>query len=168
MFEKLLTNKYFCLAIILLLLVVIYLYTQKSSCDVETMENVDLTPLLQEVSEDPWTDDYNGSKYRTFGGKFDKMTDELTKLKLKKNGYGYTDFLGRADQNLIKYISKEEFVPESVPKPLDNRPDLSQCQPCKCPQDDLMAISEYTPKSSVKKHKKRKHRSDKHRQAGNF
>ena len=156
MFDKLLTNKYFCLSLILLLLVVLYLYTQKNSCDVETMRNVDLTPLIQEVSEDPWTDDKTGLEYRKVGDKFDKMADHLTKLKLKKNGYSYTKFLGRSDESLKNYLSREEFSSESVPKPLDSHPELSQCQPCKCPQDDLLATEEESPRSTVRKSKKRK------------
>lgn len=164
MFDKLLTNKYFCLSLILLLLVVLYLYTQKDSCDVETMRNVDLTPLIQEVSEDPWTDDPSGLEHRRVGDKFDKMADQLTKLKLKKNGYAYTKFLGRSDESLMKYLSREEFSPESVPRPLDSHPELSQCQPCKCPQDDLMATEEESPRSSIRKYKKRK--SSKSREAG--
>jgi len=134
----------------------LYLYSQKDSCDVETMRNVDLTPLIQEVSENPWTNDESGLTHRKVGDKFDKMADQLTKLKLKKNGYSYTNFLGRSDESLQKYVSREEFGSETIPKPLDSHPELSQCQPCKCPQDDLMATEDESPRPAKRKYKKRK------------
>jgi hypothetical protein len=162
MFEKmadnLLTNKYFCLALLSLLIIVVYLYVQQKSCDVETMRNVDLTPLAQEISEEPWANNRNGSQYHNVGGKFDKYADAYTKNKLKENGYSYTNFLGRSDDSFRKYMQKEGYGSlENMPLPLDTHPELSQCQPCNCAVDDLMATSE----SPKKKHKKKKSKHNK-------
>jgi len=181
MFEKLLTNKYFCVAIIVALIVVLFLYSQKKSCDVEGMQNVDLTPLGQELAEAPWTTDKGGRKHKSVGNKFDKYADLYNILKLKKHGYSYTDFLKRADDSYRTYVENENYSPldedhltgkrrpplDDIPRPIDTHPELSQCQPCICPQDRIRAtdddsdidFSETEPESESirrRKHYKRK------------
>ncbi len=163
MFDKLLTNKYFCIAIIVALIVVLILYCQKSSCGLEGMQNVDLTPLGQELAEAPWTNEKGGDEHKMVNNNFDKYADKYTKNKLHKKGYSYTNFLKRSDDNFRKYISEEEYGTQehyarvgddsddkktirldhdNVPRPMDTHPELSQCQPCKCPQDKLMATDD--------------------------
>lgn len=157
--DNLLTNKYFCIAIIIAFIVVLYLYSRKKSCEVEGMQNVDLTPLAQELTQPPWTDRYDGDDHRHVNNKFDRFADAYTKRKLKKEGYSYTDFLKRSDDTYRKYVDMEGYDsmmpednkpsrrrlrlnPDEAPKPLDDRPDLSQCQPCRCPQDTLIATED--------------------------
>lgn len=165
--EKLLTNKYFCIAILIALVVMIYLYSQSDYCSMEPMQNVDLTPLAQEFSETPWTNGADGSKFSAVDTTFDTHTDAFTKNKLKKNGYNVANFLPRTDVAYMNYINSDsnssELSPTTastpikkkstkkkskskstsksksrakshphfhLPQPLDDRPDLSQCQPC--------------------------------------
>ena len=161
MFEKLLKNEYFCIAVVLALIVVTYLYSQKRSCDIENMRNVDLTTLAQELTETPWVN-RNGPNYKMVGNKFDRSADGYTKKKLQKNGYPYTSFLGRSDDTYLRYINQEGYDHWSKngnkkmrshegPTPLDSHPELSQCQPCKCEQDDLIATSDDQSSSEEKK-----------------
>lgn len=150
MLDNLLTNKYMCLALILALLVVLYMYSQKGSCTTEGMDNVDLTPLAQELSQPPWTDRAGADDHRRVDGRFSRYSDKYVAEKLAKNG-NYAGFMKRSDQNLRDYMENydnledeneverpyhdqyagvmEDFI---VPRPLDDRPDLSQCQPCRC------------------------------------
>jgi hypothetical protein len=156
MFDNLLQNKYFCIAIIIALIVAIYMYSQKKSCDVEGMQNVDLTTTAQELTETPWTTRPGGDNHKVVGDRFDRFADAFVKNKLKRNGYSYTDFLKRSDQEYIDYVSQEGYRPlgrdkgnarqrkflsqeDDVPRPLDSHPELSQCQPCRCPDDELIA-----------------------------
>ena len=145
-------NKYVIIALIIALIVVLYLYSQKKSCDVEGMKNIDLTPLSQELVEKPWednrTDNVIDGKYKSVNNNFDKFADQHTKKKTGRN-----NTLKRRDeifQEYVKYDGYDTVIPENisqkrkimpinsneVPKPLDDRPDLSQCQPCICPGDD--------------------------------
>lgn len=141
MLDNLLQNKYFCIAIILALGWTVYMYSKKNSCDVEEMRNLDLTPTAQELTETAWTTKRGASDYKEVNNKFDKFADEFTKKKLLKNGYKVTDFLKRSDDKFIEYSEREGFKSESdIPRPHDSRPDLSQCQPCNCKTDKLMAI----------------------------
>ena len=66
--DNLLTNKYFCIAVLIALIIVIYLYSQSNYCSIEGMEKVDLTPLAQELVEHPWTNDVGGSTYGKYDG----------------------------------------------------------------------------------------------------
>jgi hypothetical protein len=151
MFDNVISNKYFIIALIIALIVVLYLYSQKKSCNVEGMKNVDLSSLSQEIAENPWTNDANDGKYKSVNNKFDRYADHNTKKKTGQN-----NFLKRKDevyQDYVAYDGYEELIPENirqkrktmsmpinsneVPKPLDKRPDLSQCQPCICPGDIL-------------------------------
>lgn len=157
MLDDLLTNKYLCIALIIALLVVLFMYSQKKSCEIETMSNVDLTPLAQELVEPPWTDRPGGDDHKRVGNRFDRNADRYTKNKLISNGYDYTKFLKRSDQSFKKYMESYDNMEDMydmddmndqdmtrpyhnsygnndplVPRPLDDRPDLSQCQPCVC------------------------------------
>jgi hypothetical protein len=152
MFDNIVSNKYFVIALVIALIVVIYLYSRKKSCAVEGMQNVDLTLLAPEISEKPWADDDNDGNYKNVNKRFDKYADAYAKRKSGKNSN-----LKRKDQlynQYMEYEGYEDVIPEkirqkrkrmvrdNIPKPLDDRPDLSQCQPCICPQDRLMAIDD--------------------------
>ena len=111
--DSFLTNKYFCLAVLIALVVVTYLYTQKSdSCKVEGMRNVDFSMLAPELTDKPWADS-DELKYKRVGGKFDKLADETTKRNLAARGYKPVDFLkstGQVYDTYIKYESVEDQV----------------------------------------------------------
>lgn len=141
MFEDLLSNRYFTIALIIALALFVYMYTQKETC--EGMRNVDLTPLAQELTEKPWVNRSAGDHKRV-NNAFDRVADRYVKLKLKKNGYDYTDFLARSDERFEEYEREtfENTKPKrksTIPMPLDSHPELSQCQPCKCASDKLIA-----------------------------
>lgn len=177
--DNLLSNKYFCIAIIIALIIVVYLYSQKKSCDVEGMRHLDLTPLAQELTEHPWTNRVDESNNKEYNNQFDEFADEYTNLKLTKNGYRPQNYLKRSDVAYEKYIENERYTPhvpntyrfnryqqhsvpirsrsastrsrrprqnldeyDDIPKPLDRRPDLSQCQPCVCPRDSLISTED--------------------------
>jgi hypothetical protein len=132
MFDNIVSNKYFIIALIIALIVVLYLYSQKKSCDIEGMKNVDLISLSQDIRESPGANN-----------NFDKSVDNYhNKKKIGKN-----NFLKRKDEIFQNYSDHDDsdFNPENtkkkikkistnIPKPYDNRPDLSQCQPCICPE----------------------------------
>ena len=159
MFEELLSNRYFTIALIIALALFVYMYSQKEPC--EGMRNVDLTPLAQELTEKPWVNRMAGD-YKNVGNSFDRFADKYVKLKLKKNGYDYTDFLARSDERFIEYenegfdvespekkqmkkLSQKKQIKKtrtSIPMPLDINPELSQCQPCKCTTNNLMAVDD--------------------------
>jgi len=155
--DSILTNKYFCIAILIALAILLYLYSQNRSCEIEQMRTVDLTPLAQELSSAPWTDDVSdGSDYGRVGTKFDKMADAYTKAKLKKNGFKITGNVPRIDVEFNRLQNSDNSSNTSdssgsdsnssnsasptkksrvrkqyrLPRPLNDRPDLSQCVPC--------------------------------------
>jgi hypothetical protein len=178
--DNLLTNKYFVIALIVVILVLIYMWTQKSDCKVnynnERMNNVDLSRSAQNLSEKPYLEDDNNMDidtypYKRYNNAFDKYADASVKTNLVKDGYKkYTDnFLPGTTQreklyqkyntqvrdkalvykdaidetynaNQIRLAKKgyngiklyeEDLGQDYLPIPLNDRPDLSQCQPCK-------------------------------------
>jgi hypothetical protein len=151
MFDELLTNKYFCAALMIALALGVYMYMTKSSCGIEGMRNVDLSPLSHEIIETPWVERQSGPNKKYVNNDFDKYADDHSKKKLKKNKYSYTDWKKRSDERYVDYVNnihnsghkpKTKNTPGLYPKPIDDRPDLSQCQPCRCDTDRLMATED--------------------------
>lgn len=175
--EKFLTNKYFCLAVIIALVVVTYLYTQKTnSCKIEGMRNVDFSMLAPELTDRPWAD-ADELRYKRVGGRFDKLADETTKQNLAKAGYAPVDFLKSTSQVYDSYIKYEavddqvrkERYGKGVPTGYDRRDqqmtlrDESKCKPCKCDVDleedsEESEEIEYRPRKS--KRNRRKYRKN--------
>lgn len=141
MLDNLLTNKYFCAAVIIALILILYMYHTKQSCNIEGMSNVDLSPLAQELTEKPWAEQNNTSQYSLVGkNSFNDKADKYVEKKLKKN-YKYIKPLKRSDQ--IYNSGQNKVISNNLankknrkPIPLDNHPELSQCQPCKCNNSD--------------------------------
>lgn len=133
MFEDLASNKYFVIALIIAVIVLIYLYSQKKSCGIEKMENIDLTPQSHNLSEKPWAESASDT-YKRVNNKFDLNADATTKAKLGHD----VNYIQRADQSWQNYFDTNNEIKRgsnrSIPQPLDDRPDLSQCQPCVCPK----------------------------------
>lgn len=145
--NNLLTNKYFCIAILIALIVVVFLYFRKKSCNMEGMTNIDLTSLGHQPTEQNIF-----SKTLGRSDQLKKISDKgLDKTELKKylkkgkdklDRSDFKDYLEKGKDKLKKYLKKhQDKYPDKklsgVPMPLDNRPDLSQCQPCICPGDSL-------------------------------
>ena len=120
MFDNIVSNKYLIIALIIALIVVIYLYMQKRSCEVEGMKNIDLTPLPHQLSEKPWVNNNNNNnnnnsnnsnnsnndndnKYKTNGNKFDKNADAIAKKR-----YGNNKQLKRADEIYNIYVDSDD------------------------------------------------------------
>lgn len=106
--DSLLTNRYFCIAILIALCVVIYLYSQSDYCSIEGMQNVDLTPVDQEFNPNPWTTNANGSLYGKVNTKADMEADAKILAQLKKERSNATNFLPRTDVLYANYLKSED------------------------------------------------------------
>lgn len=113
------TNEYFVLGLVVIIAYLVYQCNAKKSCDIEGMRNIDFMPIEQAFSEKPWFEKY-------YNKKLNKKKSKKSKKKSK--------FLERSDERYERYSgdSSDESEESESPKPLDTRPDLSQCQPCKC------------------------------------
>lgn len=119
MFDNILSNKYFVIALFIALCVVIYLYYRKKSCDVESM---DLIPLSPEVSERPWLKEETYKPKKVNGL---KRLDEIYHKHMQDSGF--LDVMPGDDTNKkIKVLRKK-----------NNRPSIKEYQPCICPQLDV-------------------------------
>jgi hypothetical protein len=133
-------NKYLVIALIIILVVVIYLYYQKKSCDVEGMNNVDLTTLAHEMHEKPWSSSDNNGPYKSVNNDFDLYADNITRKKL-----GRKKFLQRKDELYQKYMLDDNDTSDDYPnlrkskrynpKPINYKHTLGRFQPYFC-QDD--------------------------------
>jgi hypothetical protein len=139
--ENLLSNKYFCLALIVVVAFLLYLYYQKSPCEGFTGIPLQFGP--QHLYEPPWAN-YPGD-YKRYNNKFDLMADQEAHKKLKRLGLENENFkpLKSLDNMHKKYVNSMKkywklpyYDPRDMdtyyPKPLDDHPELSQCQPCNC------------------------------------
>ena len=143
MLDNIISNKYFVIALIIALIVIIYLYSQKKSCSIEPMRNIDVTVVSDEIDEKPWAEDGNNGKYRRVDNGTRSCKQNKYNSRNKNNGKN-RGILKRTDENYGKYIENENNnrqkkrgrIDNDIPQPLDMRPDLSQCQPCICPGDD--------------------------------
>lgn len=110
--------KYVCIILVIVLIIILlFLFWRQKFCRVEGMKNV----------EEP-----KGIKTNTRNAaKVNEKTDVPKEFDL--SGMGYRKF---------SVVDKEEKSTYDYPKPLDDRPDLSQCQPCICPpckdKDDIL------------------------------
>lgn len=149
MFDNIISNKYFVIALIIALVVILYLYSQKQSCNVETMKNVDYAPISQEFNERPWA--ANGD------------TGDYAPVKKKKRTKGA---LKRTDQLFGNYMACEKEGDlyaeknKELPQPLDttnpgllNNFNIGKCPPCVCPTNSSDSDSE-EPVPKKKKSKK--------------
>jgi len=155
--DNFLTNKYFCLAIIIALGIMVYLYQTRDSCTIEGMDNVDLSMLAPELTDEPWAREGDDEKYRRYDSKFNKNADETVKENLKKKGYKYTNFLKGPGEMFEEY---EKANNSSYPKPKDDHPELGACQPCNCNSDESEDTEEFY-RRKMKEARSRKHKNSK-------
>lgn len=145
------TCKYLIIALIIALLVMVYLYLTKKTYKTEGMNNI----------EHPWAEP-GETQYRSVNRtnrpnkNYVKRKDELYDRYVRGNDSINHD-LDKIDNEKINYKKTnennvgEKISPKSkdiidirrdlnenkfnIPQPLDDRPDLSQCQPCICDRD---------------------------------
>lgn len=141
-FDKLLTNKYFCLALLTIIAILVYMIYEKTSCK-RTAEGLNSVPLMngpQHIVDKPYEEGTNDG-YRRVNDKFDKMIDEESRKKLKIGGFDDQDNLKSSSDTFMDYSkAMREYLKKpfynndayELPRPLDNHPELSQCQPCNC------------------------------------
>lgn len=110
MADSIFTNKYFVMALLVIIIVLLYLYSQTRNCinnnnyikPVENMDNLNNDKKMDDDIE--WNDYMNYYTLLEFGG----------------------DNYGR--------FPRRKSTINGIPQPLDMRPDLSQCQPCRYSQ----------------------------------
>lgn len=108
MFENLVSNKYLVIALIIALIILLYFYSRKNSCDanlknIEPMQNVDLTPLAQNLVEGPWAEE-DEQDFKNVNNAFDKKADCVVRGRIKN-----ANFLKRKDQIYKDYASLDGF-----------------------------------------------------------
>jgi len=117
--------KYICIVLfIILILVVLFLIWKQSFCRVrvEKMKNFGEPKGIK-------TNTRNAAK-------LNPKPDTPKEFDLSGMGYKKFDILSKEDkdENISKFFD--------FPKPMDDRPDLAQCQPCICPpcnnKDDIL------------------------------
>jgi hypothetical protein len=113
MFDNATSNKYFIIALIIALIVVLYLYSQKKSCDIENMDT---------IVDRPWAND-DESQYRS-------VKSDNSKNRLKRRDEIFIEYTESTSDNDTTPVKKRK-----APKPMDNHPELAQCPPCICPGD---------------------------------
>lgn len=90
--DNLLTNKYFCIALVIALVVMVYLYSKADYCSIEGMRSINFTPIGKEFNPnfipgqmDPaWTDNKAGT-------------------------VNPTGYLPRSDEKYLNYADKEDM-----------------------------------------------------------
>ena len=162
--DNILTNKYFCVAILVALGVVIFMYSRKGSCEAEPMRSVNFAPIETGMTSIPWTNRPGASDLGAVGTLFDKTADALAIKKLESEKYKVYKPLPRSDQRFAMSVSDSDTDTDSdmdtstpqprrrthrtrrssgkkynYPMPMDSRPDLSQCHPCNCERNDAQA-----------------------------
>jgi len=109
--ENLLTNKYFCLVIIIILAVVLFMYYRQTiRCDKEGMINADLNPAAFEEVRKPWATQEevrSGGMYMRVDDEFSKHADQVAMKNITKNNGGRVQppgvFMKRGDQIFDDY-----------------------------------------------------------------
>jgi len=102
------------IVVFIILIIIIFSLYWKKSRSIENMKNIN---SLDELVDRPWTNSRTGDRYRKVN---------TAKAKRQKKLYDQEE----------RYISGDGFRKSRDPIPLDDRPDLSQCQPCICPEVD--------------------------------
>ncbi len=152
MFDNIASNKYLIIVLIIIIIILLFLYSRKRSCRVEGMKNVDLT-IHDDITEHPWADDYDDSEFKSINNKTDKFYQNKNRngphlrsrdqIYKEYDGHNKSSHITNHTSNKTRQVKKPSKIKSNKinsnwnqwPKPLDDRPDLSQCQPCICPGD---------------------------------
>lgn len=105
MFENITFDKYLIIALIIIIILLIYLFYKRTSADIEGMKNIKYAYLNQNEDNEIYP--------------WGKINDVGTYRTVKKE-----------DKIKEKY---KDYI-QNLPEPYNDRPDLSQCQPCICPK----------------------------------
>ena len=144
MSENFLTNKYFVIALIIALIVLLYLYSRKRSCAIEGMKNLNLVGQFNGKESLSVNNINNNNKPKYNDNKYSKENNQNYGTYLEFGGDGYNRISNRRKSTI-----------NNIPQPLDMRPDLSQCQPCICPQYSD-SDSDYSPaRRRSRRHRRR-------------
>lgn len=114
MFENITFDKYLIIALIIIIILLIYLFYKRTSSEIEGMKNINYSYLNQ---------NYDNEIYP-----WGKISDIGT--------YRTVNHKNKLKDKYKNYI-------QDLPEPFNDRPDLSQCQPCICPQPSINTETEY-------------------------
>jgi hypothetical protein len=116
---------------IVMTLALLYLYFHSKSPQKCNMQNSILEKMDNILSETPYIENDGGAtNYKEYNNKFDKLADKLNKPIITRPDVDSDEelpYYPHGNRTDVKYNT--EF--KETPSPLDDRPDLSQCQPCK-------------------------------------
>jgi len=116
---NILTNKYFVVALVIFVILLLYLYFTKKSCNVESMAN------LQLPSGDDESHDMHDSAKICAKNKTSKNIKQSKLVNQSKN----------VKQSKLTNPIKSPTLNFTNPEPYDTRPELAACQPCICPKN---------------------------------
>lgn len=174
MLDGLLTNKYFVIALIIALIVIIFLYNRKRTCTIEGMQNIG-TISSKNIDEKAWEEN-------PYGGKYKLIEKNDNKTSKKRNKYDLIDDDDEINLEFVKYrrinnpvndrsrdsIKKRKKMSNSyqrrLPAPIDDRPDLMQCKPCICPGDSSDSSDSEFDYRKFKENRKKRHSQKRHSQ----
>lgn len=138
--DKLLTNKYFCLALITALGLMAFMYNRKGGCDTERLQMIDLIPstpaIFQRAGTDrPVTESLTLATSNTsipsvpsvddlseVNGPFDQKADMMIEEKLRREGYKTSKPLKSLDASFRKYMLDSDSVPFSSEEHSSEKP----------------------------------------------
>jgi len=138
--DKLLTNKYFCLALIAALGLVAFMYNRKGGCDMERMQMIDLIPSTPSIFQRAWSEipavptvsspvstQANPfvpaiSDLSEVNGPFDQKADMYIEEKLRREGYKSSKPLKSLDASFKKYMLDSDSVPFGSDMESEDRP----------------------------------------------
>lgn len=138
--DKLLTNKYFCLALITALGLMAFMYNRKGGCDTERLQMIDLIPSMPSIFQKPWTDRPiiepattattsvllpavpPVSDLSEVNGDFDRKADMYIEDKLRREGYKTAKPLKSLDASFRKYMLDSDEMSMSMSMSESDKP----------------------------------------------
>ncbi|AGF85206.1 hypothetical protein QJ854_gp576 [Moumouvirus goulette] len=146
MSENIFTNKYFVIALIILVIILLFLYIQSRSRRVEGMKNIDINGPTQNLVERPWEGGDEESGYKKVNNKFDRFVDTLINRENKQQTPSKQDLLNRLIEEDAETIiitkrknNTQSNTRSNIPQPFDSYSRYNECPPCVCPQDRYIA-----------------------------
>ena len=113
MSDTIFSNKYFVIALMIIIIILLYLYSQNRSC------------LIENIKRSNIREKYDQTKIPV--PQTPVVTNTHHKIDMDNDNY-YT-LLEFGGDNYGRYNRRKSII-NGIPQPLDMRPDLSQCQPC--------------------------------------
>jgi hypothetical protein len=129
MFQDLLTNKYFTIALIVLLAFVIFMHLTQMTCD--TKEHM-FQFLMSDTDKTPNQKIYEPSNIVNMDGKYQYANykgDKASSKTVSRIDQKYNDYIKSDTEHESEYFNKRD---NAFPSAHDSNPELGNCQPCKC------------------------------------